>query len=59
METLKQQPPTFSAPGCSFVKDHFSADGGRGGVGWFRLTQAYYIYYAATDLTRGGAQVVT
>ena len=58
MKTLKQQSPTFLAPGTSFVKDCFSAEGGRGGVGWFGLIQAHYIYYAVTDLTRHGVQVV-
>ena len=57
MKTLKQQSPTFLAPGASFVKVHFSTDGGRGGVGWFGLIQAHCIYYGVTDLTRHGVQV--
>ena len=42
---LVQQPPTFLAPGTSFMEDHFSTDG-RGEGSWFQSDYVYYIYCA-------------
>ena len=39
---LKQQSPTFLAPGAGFLKDNFSTDQGRG-MG-FAMIQVHYIY---------------
>ena len=47
--------PPFLAAGINFVEDNFSMVGDGDG---FRMVQAHYIYYAAVDLTGGGAQAV-
>ena len=44
------------APGADFLEDNFSMDWG---VGWFQDDSgAFYLLYAAADLTGGGAQAV-
>ena len=44
MSPVKQQSPTFLAPGTVFVEDNFSED--QGGGDGFGMIQAHYIYHA-------------
>ena len=41
--------------GQNFVEDNFPMVGGGNG---FRMVQAHYVYYAAANMTGGGAQAV-
>ena len=43
---LKQQYPTFLAPGTDFLKDNFSTDQGRGmGLVMMQVHYIYYVFY--------------
>ena len=53
---LPQYSPTFLAQGTSFMEDNFSTD--KGGEMVSRWFKSGTIYYASTDLTGGGAQMV-